>query len=225
MGFFIAICCVILAIFACKVERKWYNPATVTLIVWAVIMFLYELKLFGIYNVESSTYETISMGLVFFFIGCLLSTAEKRRIVFKKNRADVRIEENINYRLLKILGIIVFLFFAEEAVETLILARSGVSLFDIRTSLQGYADYSFSDNLYVLRSKIGPLYTWVILPVYNAMLILTCIDIFAGKKEEFDCVSFGPQIYDIHSVKERLDIESTGRTWKLILKILEALTV
>nr|WP_288555204.1 aminoacyl-histidine dipeptidase [uncultured Mediterraneibacter sp.] len=49
--------------------------------------------------------------------------------------------------------------------------------------------------------------------------------IFAGKKEEFDCVSFGPQIYDIHSVKERLDIESTGRTWKLILKILEALTV
>ena len=49
--------------------------------------------------------------------------------------------------------------------------------------------------------------------------------IFAGKKEEFDCVSFGPQIYDIHSVKERLDIESTGRSWKLILKILEALTV
>ena len=185
MGFFIEICCVILAIFACKVERKWYNPATVTLIVWAVIMFLYELKMFGIYNVESSTYETISMGLVFFFIGCLLSTAEKRRIVFKKNRADVRIEENINYRLLKILGIIVFLFFAEEAVETLILARSGVSLFDIRTSLQGYADYSFSDNLYVLRSKIGPLYTWVILPVYNAMLILTCIDIFAGKKDKF----------------------------------------
>ena len=110
MGFFIAICCVILAIFACKVERKWYNPATVTLIVWAVVMFLYELKLFGIYNVESSTYETISMGLVFFFIGCLLSTAEKRRIVLKKNRADVQIEENINYRLLKILGIIAFVF-------------------------------------------------------------------------------------------------------------------
>lgn len=192
MGFFIANCCILLAIFACKMERKWYNPATVTLSVWAVVMFLYELKLFGIYNVESSTYETISMGLIFFFIGCLLSNVEKRRIVFKKKRADVLIEENINYRLLKVLGIIVFLFFAEEALETLILARSGVSLFDIRTSLQGYADYSFSDNLYVLRSKIGPLYTWIILPVYNAMLILTCIDIFAGKKDKFlIALSFG----------------------------------
>lgn len=185
MGFFIAICCILLAIFAYRVERKWYNPATVTLTIWAVVLFLYELKLFGIYSVESSTYETIFMGLFFFFIGYILSTAEKRHIVFSKNRTGMLIEENINYRLLKMLGVIVFVFFAEEAVETLILARSGISLFDIRTSLQGYADYSFSDNLYVLRNKIGPLYTWVILPVYNSMLILTCIDIFAGKKDKF----------------------------------------
>lgn len=182
MGYLIVSVCVLLAVFAFKIERKWYNPATVTLSVWAIVLLLYELKLFGIYNVSAFTYYTIAIGLFFFFVGYLISASGKRRIVFQRIGNYSLEDEYINYRLLKICGIVVFLFFAEEAIETLVLVRAGVSLFDIRTSLQGYAEYGFSDNLYSLRNKIGTLYSWTIFPIYNSLLILTCIDIFSKKK-------------------------------------------
>lgn len=45
--------------------------------------------------------------------------------------------------------------------------------------------------------------------------------IFCDKKEDLDPVSIGPNILDIHTVKEKLDIESVNRTWKYLLKILQ----
>ena len=38
-----------------------------------------------------------------------------------------------------------------------------------------------------------------------------------------DCVSIGPQMHDIHTSRERLDISSTERTWKFLLEVLKAL--
>lgn len=40
------------------------------------------------------------------------------------------------------------------------------------------------------------------------------------KMPELDAISMGPNIYDIHTTKERLDIASVQRTWKLLLRIL-----
>ena len=44
---------------------------------------------------------------------------------------------------------------------------------------------------------------------------------FLGKRPDLDCVSCGPDVPDIHSYNERLDIASTQRSWeflKLVLK-------
>ena len=38
-----------------------------------------------------------------------------------------------------------------------------------------------------------------------------------------DCVSIGPQMHDIHTSREKLDIASTERTWKFLLVFLKAL--
>ena len=38
-----------------------------------------------------------------------------------------------------------------------------------------------------------------------------------------DCVSIGPQMQDIHTSREKLDIASTERTWEFLLEILKAL--
>ena len=38
-----------------------------------------------------------------------------------------------------------------------------------------------------------------------------------------DCVSIGPQMHDIHTSRERLEIASTERTWKFLLEILKNL--
>lgn len=46
--------------------------------------------------------------------------------------------------------------------------------------------------------------------------------IMISKIPGLDCVSFGPNIYDIHTTEEKLSISSTGRMWKYILRILSS---
>ncbi len=45
--------------------------------------------------------------------------------------------------------------------------------------------------------------------------------LLSGHKPDLDCVAFGPQMYDIHSVAERMDIASTERTWEFLKAILK----
>lgn len=47
--------------------------------------------------------------------------------------------------------------------------------------------------------------------------------LFSEKVEGLDCVSIGPQMHDIHTSHERLEIASTERTWNFLLAILKAL--
>jgi len=44
--------------------------------------------------------------------------------------------------------------------------------------------------------------------------------VFAKKIPDLDAVSFGPDLFDIHSTKERMSLSSAKRTWELILKVL-----
>ncbi len=45
--------------------------------------------------------------------------------------------------------------------------------------------------------------------------------ILSEKIKDLDCVSFGPNNYDIHTPKERLSISSTKRVWDFLVKFLE----
>lgn len=45
--------------------------------------------------------------------------------------------------------------------------------------------------------------------------------VFASKIKDFDCISIGPSMYDIHTFKERLSISSTENIFKVLLKTLE----
>ena len=45
--------------------------------------------------------------------------------------------------------------------------------------------------------------------------------ILSGKIADLDCVSFGPNNFDIHTPKERLSISSTEKVWKLIVEFLK----
>ena len=47
--------------------------------------------------------------------------------------------------------------------------------------------------------------------------------LFAEKIPDLDCVSIGPQMYDIHTSRERLEIGSTRRTWEFLLAVLKNL--
>lgn len=47
--------------------------------------------------------------------------------------------------------------------------------------------------------------------------------IFADKIPGLDCVSFGPELKDIHTPKETMDIASVQRVWKYLLEVLRSL--
>ena len=47
--------------------------------------------------------------------------------------------------------------------------------------------------------------------------------LFSGKLPGLDCVSFGPDILEIHTPRERLPIDSVQRSWDYLLAVLKAL--
>lgn len=44
---------------------------------------------------------------------------------------------------------------------------------------------------------------------------------FCGKISDLDCVSFGPNIYDIHTPKEKMSLSSVERVWELLKAVLK----
>ena len=60
-------------------------------------------------------------------------------------------------------------------------------------------------------------------PIVEAIHAGVECGLFAGKIKDLDCVSFGPDILDIHTTSERMSISSVDRTWKYILEILKRL--
>jgi dipeptidase D len=47
--------------------------------------------------------------------------------------------------------------------------------------------------------------------------------LFSEKLPGLDCVSIGPEMHDIHTSRERLEIGSTQRTWEFLLAVLKNL--
>lgn len=60
-------------------------------------------------------------------------------------------------------------------------------------------------------------------PVVQALHAGVECGIFAGRLPGLDCVSFGPDILDIHTPKERMDVASVKRTWEYTLEVLKCL--
>lgn len=58
-------------------------------------------------------------------------------------------------------------------------------------------------------------------PVVQAIHAGVECGLFAGKIPGLDCVSFGPDMKDIHTPKESMDVESVKRTWEYLLAVLE----
>ena len=60
-------------------------------------------------------------------------------------------------------------------------------------------------------------------PVIQALHAGVECGLFAGKIDGLDCVSFGPDLKDVHTFNETLDLASAKRTWEYLLAVLKAL--
>ena len=121
--------------------------------------------------------------------------------------------------------------------------------FALRSSV-GAEKAAMASNLQAIAEKFGAAYTqkgdypaWeykkdsrlrdTMIQVYQQMFgkAPEVVAIHAGlecgllgeKLPGLDCVSIGPDMKDIHTSREKLDIASTERTWKFLLEVLKAL--
>lgn len=58
-------------------------------------------------------------------------------------------------------------------------------------------------------------------PVLEAIHAGLECGLFAGKIEGLDCVSVGPDLENVHTAQERMDIDSVGRVWSYLLEVLK----
>lgn len=76
-------------------------------------------------------------------------------------------------------------------------------------------------------SKIRDIMTEAFREIYGEEPVIEALHaglecgILSGNMPDLDCISFGPDLTDIHTPRERLHIESTGRIWKLLLATLK----
>jgi dipeptidase D len=90
------------------------------------------------------------------------------------------------------------------------------------TTFDKYPSWEFNNNstLQGLFKEVYEKETNETLKVEAIHAGLEC-GVFASKIKDFDCISIGPTMFDVHTVKERLSISSTERTFKILLKVLE----
>lgn len=76
-----------------------------------------------------------------------------------------------------------------------------------------------------LREKMADIYR----DMFGKEMTVTAIHaglecgLFCGKIKGLDCVSLGPDMFDIHTPAERLSISSTERVWNYLLEVLKQL--
>ncbi len=87
-----------------------------------------------------------------------------------------------------------------------------------------YPGWAYKDDSY-LREHMKGIYKEMYGKDLNIVAIHAGLEcgIFSGKLDGLDCVSFGPNLYDIHTTEERMEIASVQRTWNFILKVLETM--
>ncbi|MCR4729205.1 MAG: aminoacyl-histidine dipeptidase [Lachnospiraceae bacterium] len=91
------------------------------------------------------------------------------------------------------------------------------------TNVHGdYPGWAYRENS-PLRDRMVEVYTEMFgsRPEIRALHAGLECGVFAGKIRDLDCISFGPNLYDIHTTGERMSLSSAKRMWDYLVKVLE----
>lgn len=105
---------------------------------------------------------------------------------------------------------------------------------DLKSFAQSFgAEFETGDRYpaweYVKDSYLRDVMTDVYKDKYGKSPVITAIHaglecgVFAGKLGFLDAVSIGPEMYDVHTVRERVSVSSVDRVWEFLKSVLEKL--
>lgn len=169
-------------------EKTIVNPISMFFSLWALILFLSNLRLFSLFKVSDRIYNMILLGLLSFGIGYLMIRLFYRSWIAKKKfeRKDTlnnkvgNIEYEIRYKLVYILCGIAILFHLKEMTVVLQYLFSGNSLAYIRTLAQDN-----TSSLHAAKSGFeNALKIFIVTPLTGALQPVVATDFFIGSRNK-----------------------------------------
>lgn len=162
------------------IERKIYNPLTIFSFMWLIIVFLANLKLFGMYDFSDKPFILIIIGVIGFAIGywlikyCFLIRLNRYKSICIKTSDKYE----FNYRVIYFFEIICFLFYIWFCIEIIKKINSGISYSMIRSMYQGYLEEALITNKLALLIK-----SWIAMPIVYLSIPVMLITVFEKKNK------------------------------------------
>ena len=157
-------------VFFWRKKRNLWNPASVFLFEWALVVYLASLRLYNLIDISTKAYIFVLIGVVSFFIGSLFAD----NLRSSKNRVG-RVYE-IDYARMNIASIVIIVFSLFRILFILKLLSGGFSWWEIRlmsTSGEGGVGTLKGGNvsMFIHDCIIAPL-MYLIVPTLFAELLI-----------------------------------------------------
>lgn len=126
----------------------------------------------------------------------------------------------------------------EDSMDLIFMVRSSVESKkkELEETLNAYAAFTGAKGevscdypawMYKSDSRLRPIMIDTYEKMFGRSPVVATIHaglecgLLSGQLPELDCVSFGPNMFDVHSVNERLEVASVQRMWDYLLGVLE----
>lgn len=173
--------CIVVAVLSVFSEKKYLNPITSFLLLWAIILKLSTLQLFDLNYSDDSIYILISIGLFCFVVGYYIT-----RLFVKKSSVVLRCSNNYNehyilrYRLLYFLGTITILLYLRDLISVIPYLLGGNGLAGIRSLAQNTSG-TLNSNKSVVETFLRVM---IVSPYTMALQVVVAIDFWMGERNK-----------------------------------------
>lgn len=185
MIYILLIFCIAVAIIGKFTEKKIINPVTVFYAVWAIILYLTSLQLYGINDVNESTYTIMLIGFITFVIGYYLwrEICKRKQYILKINNFRIGLSVNdtfeLRYQILYLFCIFCVVIYLMDFSVSVRYLFSGNSLNYIRHLAQ-----DSSSDLNAQLGIISAIKTLIISPFVMTLQAIVAYDYWLGKKDK-----------------------------------------
>lgn len=178
-----------LAVLSYKIEKRLYNPVTLFCGIWALVILFAALHLYGMKEASDYAYSIMTLGIVCFSFGSYIALSIRKRfrisLIRKRQSSNAFGNYSINYPVVYVVGAIVLVYLVVESIVAFFAYRSGIQMNELRSSMMGYSTTGYASGMALLRQ--GPLaliYSFVFLPGFYSLLLVTSVDVIIGQKRK-----------------------------------------
>jgi oligosaccharide repeat unit polymerase len=149
LGYFIAFICFLLAAIAYLIEGgRLYNPSTLMLGWWGIIVLAGSMQLFGLYAISDKAWTIILVGLLSFWAGGLISRAKTAKVVAACRNYETK--KTLNGSLANLAIAILLIYNIIMSYNAIGLYIQGYSMGDVRAEFFGVGDSILGGSIFYL---------------------------------------------------------------------------